>query len=123
MSCWRRPVARATALRQPQTELIMHLLQEPLWCGAACATVQQATGLVSRGAQRHRLAKLGTDLLQDRRRRDLIAEMRGQKRDHLPHITVDVDPIQALDIPGNAPLEHTVTITVAAHRLPATRLG
>ena len=51
------------------------------------------------GERRHRPAERGTDLLHDRRRRDRVTQMRGQKRHHLPthlqvrHIAVQINPI------------------------------
>jgi hypothetical protein len=71
----------------------------------------------------HRPAEPGTDLLQDRRRGDLIAQMRDQKRHHLPahlqirHITVQIDPIQALQIQAHMPVEHIVHRRHRSHHL------
>ena len=73
------------------------------------------------GERRHRAAKRGADLLEDGRRRNLIIQMRGQKRDHRPtrlqsrHIAIQVDAIQTLNIQRYMPIEHIVNRHCRSH--------
>jgi len=73
------------------------------------------------GETLHRPPERGADLLQDRRRRDRITQMRGQKRDHLPthlqvrHIAVEINPIQTLNIEPHMPIEHIVDRYYRSH--------
>ena len=56
----------------------------------------------------------GPDLVEDRRGRDRIAQVRGQEADHLPadlqvvHPSVQIDPIQTLQIQRHMPVEDVV---------------
>jgi AAA domain len=62
----------------------------------------------------HRPATRHPDLLEDRRRRDRIAQMLGQETHHLAahlqvrHIDVEIDPIQTLQIQRHMPIEDVV---------------
>jgi len=66
------------------------------------------------GEATHRSAERGPDLIEDRRGRDRIAQMRGQEADNLPthlqvrDVGVEVDPIQALQVQRHLPIEHIV---------------
>ena len=66
------------------------------------------------GEAGHRPAERGTDLVEDRRGRDRIAQVRGQEADHLPadlqvvHPAVQIDPIQTLQIQRHLPVEDVV---------------
>ena len=72
-----------------------------------------------------RLAEPQPDLLQDRRRRDREAEVVGQEVDHLAghlqvgHPPVEVDPVEALQIQTDVPIEDVVHGHHAGrHRVP-----
>ena len=63
---------------------------------------------------RYRFAERDADLVEERRRRDRVALVRGQEAHHLAtdlqvgHVGVEVDPIQALQIQPYLPVEHVV---------------
>jgi hypothetical protein len=63
---------------------------------------------------RDRLAERGADLVEDRWRGDRIPQMPGQERDHLPadlqvrHVTVQIDPVQTLQVEPDMPVEKLV---------------
>ncbi len=77
---------------------------------------KRTTGIsLASASERHRAAKRGADLLQDCRRRDRITQMRGQKARpparpvlQIRHITIQIDPIQTLNIQHHMPIEHIV---------------
>ena len=85
--------------------------------------------VIGLGERRHRPAKRRADLLEDRRRRNLITQMRGQERDHRPtrlqgrHIAIQTDAIQTLNIQRYMPIEHIVHRHRRSHpnSLTATR--
>jgi len=61
-----------------------------------------------------RLTERGPHLVEDRRRRDRIAQVRGQEGDDLPadlqigHVGVEVNPVQALQVQRDLPIENLV---------------
>jgi hypothetical protein len=68
-----------------------------------------------------RATERGPDLVEDRRGRDRIAQVRGQEADDLPadlqigHVGVEVDPIQTLQIERHMPIENLVHGHRAGH--------
>ncbi|WP_218028433.1 hypothetical protein [Mycobacterium pseudokansasii] len=68
-----------------------------------------------------RPAKRGAHLLDDRRRRDRITQVRGHKRHHLPahlqigHIAIETDPIHAVQIQNHMPIKHIVDRHCRSH--------
>jgi hypothetical protein len=66
------------------------------------------------GEASHRFPERRPHLLEDRRRRDRIAQVRGQETDDLPpdlqirHIGIEVDPVQALQIQRHIPIENLI---------------
>lgn len=63
-----------------------------------------------------RRAEPVTDLLEDRRGRDLVAQVRGQERHDLPadlqvgDVGVQVDAVQTLDVERDVPVEDVVDV-------------
>jgi hypothetical protein len=79
------------------------------------------------GEPRHRQPERCSDLVEDRRRRDRIEQVRGQKTHHLPtdlqirHVGVEVDPVQALQIQRDMAVENPVDRYRGHNRQPGPR--
>jgi hypothetical protein len=62
----------------------------------------------------HRLAEPVTQLPEQHRRREREPQVPGQERHHLGtglqdrHVSVEIDPVQALDIQRHMPVEHVI---------------
>jgi hypothetical protein len=70
--------------------------------------------VVVAGEPGHRPPEPVPNLLEDCRRRDRLAQVPGQEGDHLPthlqsrHVSVEVDPVQALQIQTHVPIQQIV---------------
>ena len=64
------------------------------------------------GEAGHRLAEALTELSEQRRRRERIAQVIGQKRHHLGaglqfrHVAIQINPVRALDIQRHVPVQN-----------------